>query len=416
MVESAVEPIWLVGLPYEWPSAPAWMSFSDLRNIETCPRRWSLSAASYPNIWSRRGYPPKIYLGTLYGHILYGALELIVKSLNRVSCPSVEDESFVDVMRGLGGYTGIIEQAAAHVLNRLNENPRFTPRSRYFVAELKKAAPALRENLQILVGKLRLGGMHFGVAVQQPRRVALNEGTYAEIELRVAKMQWHGFVDMLTVSESNCEIVDFKTGEPTPEHEEQVRVYSLLWARDSELNPKGRIANCLTVSYSRGDTTVKSLTDDELDLLERDLALRSINALTEIRKNPPPAVPSLDNCTFCSVRQLCDEYWTDATQELLAQEKSNASGCEVRHLADFEVEIGEQESPSIWRATALHCRLVSPLSAVLIRIPEENQPLRELTKRGRRFRIIDAFVTGQTDDESTTLLISLTRSSEAFVV
>src|SRR6266446_6338891 len=253
MPESAVDPMWLVRLPHDWPGAPAWMSFSDLQNIETCPRRWSLSAASYPNIWSHRGYPPKIYLATLYGRILHGALELIVKSLNRASCSSVADESFVNVMRGLGGYTSIIQQAATDVLDKLNENPRFTPRSRYVVAELTRAAPTLCENLQVLIGKLRLGGAHFGVGAQQPRRSALNEGTYSEIQLRVAKMHWHGFVDILTVSESNCEIVDFKSGEPAPEHEEQVRVYSLLWARDSELNPKGRMANCLTLSYSRGD-------------------------------------------------------------------------------------------------------------------------------------------------------------------
>ncbi|MGH9908148.1 MAG: PD-(D/E)XK nuclease family protein [Pyrinomonadaceae bacterium] len=275
MPVSAVEPMWLVRLPDEWPNAAPWMSFSDLQNIEACPRRWSLSAASYPNVWSHRGYPPKIYLATLHGHILHAALELIVKSLSRASCPSVADESFVNVMRGLGGYTSIIEQAAARVLERLNENPRFTPRSRYVLAELKKAAPALRESLQILISKLRLGPGHLSGGVQQPHRSALNEGTYAEIELRVAKMRWHGFVDILTLLESNCEIVDFKTGDPTPEHEDQVRVYSLLWARDSELNPQGRIANCITLSFSRGDVTVKSLNDHELSLLESDLELRS---------------------------------------------------------------------------------------------------------------------------------------------
>jgi len=416
MPEPAVEPMWLARSPDAWADAPAWMSFSDLRNIEACPRRWSLSSASFSDIWSGRGYPPKIYLATLSGHILHGALELIVKSLNRAGCPSVASESFVNVMRGLGGYTSIIEQAVAHVLNKLNENPRFTPRSRYVVAELKKAAPALRENLQILTGKLRLEGAYCGVGAQQRGRSALNEGTYAEIELRVANMHWHGFVDILTVSESNCEIVDFKTGEPAPEHEEQVRVYSLLWARDRELNPQGRTANCLTLSYSRGDITVKSLTDHELELLESDLMLRSSRVLAEIRKTPPPAVPSVDNCTFCPVRQLCDEYWTDATQELLAQEKSNASGSELRHLADFEVEIGNQESPSIWRAVTLGGQALQRSSRVMLRIPEEYTTARRIVKRGGRIRIIDASLADQIEDDATSPLISLNRFSEAFVL
>ncbi len=343
MPESAVDPMWLVRLPHDWPGAPAWMSFSDLQNIETCPRRWSLSAASYPNIWSHRGYPPKIYLATLYGRILHGALELIVKSLNRASCSSVADESFVNVMRGLGGYTSIIQQAATDVLDKLNENPRFTPRSRYVVAELTRAAPTLCENLQVLIGKLRLGGAHFGVGAQQPRRSALNEGTYSEIQLRVAKMHWHGFVD-------------------------------------------------------------------------RDLTLRSRQALAEIRKTPPRAVASMGNCTFCSVRQLCDEYWTDTTQELLAQEKSSASGSEARHLADLEVEIREQESPSIWRAVTLHGHALPPNSEVVLRIPAGDTMLRPLMSRGRCLRLVDASLIQQTDDEYSVPVVTLQRSSEVFVL
>ena len=62
MPEPAVEPMWLARTPHAWADVPAWMSFSDLRNIEGCPRRWSLSSASYPDIWSGRGYPPKMYL------------------------------------------------------------------------------------------------------------------------------------------------------------------------------------------------------------------------------------------------------------------------------------------------------------------------------------------------------------------
>ena len=195
---------------------------------------------------------------------------MIVKSLNRAGCVSIAGDSFVTVMRDLGGYTKIIDQAIARLLTKLSRNPRFTPTSRDVVAELKRATPSLREDLQVLTSKLRLQSAYYGVGVRERGvRSPLNEGTYAEIELRVERLHWHGFVDILTVSQSNCEIIDFKTGEPRPEHEEQVRVYSLLWARDRELNPQGRTANCLTLSYSRGDSPVKSLTDHELDLLEQ---------------------------------------------------------------------------------------------------------------------------------------------------
>ena len=417
MPEPAVEPMWLARTPHAWADVPAWMSFSDLRNIESCPRRWSLSSASYPDIWSGRGYPPKMYLATLSGQILHIALEMIVKSLNRAGCASIAGDSFVTVMRDLGGYTKIIDQAIARLLTKLSENPRFTPTSRYVIAELKRATPSLRENLQVLASKLRLQSAYYGIGVRERGvRSPLNEGTYAELELRVESLHWHGFVDILTVSESNCEIVDFKTGEPAPEHEEQVRIYSLLWARDEDLNPQGRIANCLTLSYSREDIAVKSLTDHELDLLERDLVLRSSSALAEIRKTPPPAVPSVDNCTFCSVRQLCDDYWADETQELLAPEKSNTSAPEARHLADFEVEIGEQESPSVWRAVTLHGRALPRHSHVVLRIPEADTVFRDLVRRGRRLRLVDASLIADSKDEPATPFISLNRFSEVFLV
>ena len=43
--------------PDTWPEPPREMSVSSLRAIESCPRRWALSTASYPNLWRGIGYP-----------------------------------------------------------------------------------------------------------------------------------------------------------------------------------------------------------------------------------------------------------------------------------------------------------------------------------------------------------------------
>lgn len=56
---------WTVVAPTTWPAPPAEMSVSVHAEIEECPRRWALSAADYPGLWSGRGYPPRLQVSTL---------------------------------------------------------------------------------------------------------------------------------------------------------------------------------------------------------------------------------------------------------------------------------------------------------------------------------------------------------------
>lgn len=104
-----VNALWYARPPLKWATEPTWMSVSALLNIEACPRRWSLSYAHYPDIWDRRGYPPKPYLAALAGQIIHGALESIIRSLSQAGCSSIHDSVFVSVLRELGGYTCVFQ-------------------------------------------------------------------------------------------------------------------------------------------------------------------------------------------------------------------------------------------------------------------------------------------------------------------
>lgn len=115
-------------------------------------------------------------------------------------------------------------------------------------------------------------------------------------------------IDALILSETTCEIIEYKTGQPKQEHKEQVRLYNLLWARDSQLNPSARKANRLSLAYTTGDIAVQPLADSELDILEQTVISRTDVALQAVRPTPPPARPSIQNCSHCSVRQLCSDY------------------------------------------------------------------------------------------------------------
>jgi hypothetical protein len=420
MSEAEIEAVWYVHLPSNWAEAPDWMSFSRLREIEACPRRWSLKSAPYPEIWSRRGYPPKIYLAPLTGQIIHAALETITNALTRAGCVSVKDEHFVRVMRELGGYTKIVEGTIKSICNDLQDNPRFTAKLNYISTKLRDLVPALREQLQILTGKLRLQGRGVGTTVSRSRsnsgdiRSALSNGTYSEIELRVDQLHWRGFADALTLSDTSCELIDYKTGMPKLEHEEQIRLYSLLWARDAQLNPAGRVVNRLTLSYPITDIVVEPLTDSQLNILEQEIISRTQIALDLTQQTPPPAKPNINNCGFCPVRQLCDDYWTPQMQQLLAQEALRELSAADEHLIDLEVDNLVQQTPLSWTAVVFLCRAISARSHVLIRLSESNPLVQNIFNNGRRIRILDALLIDQPEDV-TTPRIHLTKTSEAFI-
>lgn len=422
MSEAEIEAVWYVRLPDNWANAPEWMSFSRLREIEACPRRWSLNAASYPEIWSRRGYPPKVYLAPLAGQIIHAALETIINALNHAGCVSVTDEHFVRVMRELGGYTKIIEETVKNICKKLQDNPRFANKSDYISAKLRTSVPALREQLQIFIGKLRLkGGLETSAASgsQSNRggsRCALSNGTFSEIELRVEQLHWRGFIDALILSDVSCELVDYKTGGLKPEHEEQVRLYSLLWARDTRLNPTGRVADRLTLAYSTIDVAVEPPTSSQLDALEQEIISRTKIALGLAQQTLPPAMPNINNCGYCSVRQLCDDYWTPQVQNTLAQEVMRELPVAGEHLIDLEIGNLEQQTPLSWSAVVLLCRALPVRSQVLIRLSESTSLLQNIFSNGIRIRVLDALLINQPEGDVTITCVHLTKMSEAFIV
>ena len=79
---------WTATLPSAWPNAPAEMTVTALAEIEACPRRWALGAAPYPDLWSGRGYPPRVQLSALAGTVVHRALEAITRELVRAGCPT----------------------------------------------------------------------------------------------------------------------------------------------------------------------------------------------------------------------------------------------------------------------------------------------------------------------------------------
>src|SRR5689334_14354699 len=70
------------------PDPPAYWSYSALKEIESCARRYVLGRASYPDLWHGQGYPQQPHPASLFGDIVHDSLERIIKALVQAGCTS----------------------------------------------------------------------------------------------------------------------------------------------------------------------------------------------------------------------------------------------------------------------------------------------------------------------------------------
>ena len=427
MAEGNIGPMWYVRGPQSWPILPRSMSVSTLQDIEACPRRWSLRVASYPHIWRGHGYPPQLRPAVFRGMVVHRTLQVLTAALARAGCSGVGDATLPGVLRAIGGYTKAIDDCVDHLADPQRDNPRMLSMST--VLETTRAQiPTLRQQVQLLMSRVQLplaairdtdrqinstGRGAYSAYARQP----LHAGSYAELELHASGLGWIGKIDLLKLSTAECEIVDFKTGAPSPDHQFQILVYNLLWTRDADLNPTGRVADRLTLAYVDGDVAVRPTTGAELCALEEDLQRRTQDARTATQGLPPQAKPSWRNCHMCPVRQLCDEYWSAGAQQHISVETpSSGSFARGRHL-DVEVEIARQRDRTTWDATVLLAsgNMPRPGSPVQLHLPRPNETHRAILGCASRARLLDVVLAGGRGSDLPETL-TLTSLSEAYAV
>jgi hypothetical protein len=410
MPSSEQPALWTTFPPATWPKPPEDMTVSALREIEACPRRWSLASAEYPELWTGRGYPPRLQLSSLAGSVVHLVLETLTKELIRAGCPTVRDETATQVMRALGGYTKVVNDCIDRVVARFAGNPRATHLLDNAVGSLRAKAPELRAQAQLFLGRVGLppvGKRGAQVAVGG-RHGALLKGVYTEVELRARQMAWKARADLMVLSEEICEIIDFKTGLEDDRHGFQLQVYALIWNRDPDLNPSGRRADRLILAYPRRDIEVAAPSAVQLDALEQAVLLRGNSARRAVSSWPPEARPTQENCCFCEVRQLCDRYWAAETQSALGK----APRLVGTPFEDFELTITDRHGPSSWNAIVTASRSSAPGRQVLLRAREGIPTFRP----GQRIRLLDAYMSPTLGGDEMPLVATMGTLSEAYTV
>ena len=407
--------VWQVSSPSAWPEAPPWMSFSTLSDLEACPRRWALSAAKYPHLWEHRGYPRAPQLAALEGTVVHLTLQRITSAIVERGCPSLFDESAISTLRELGGYTAIILGSLERALLPYEGNPRAAPVLDGIRQRLAARVPELRSRVQRFLSRI-----HPESRAARPSgstthskgefRYQLQYGSHAEVELRASDLGWLGVADFLTLSTTSCKIRDFKTGASKQEHEFQLRTYALLWARDRDLNPSGRLADKLVLSYDGGDVEVLAPMADALSTLEDEIRERTAAALADLQTDPPEARPSQENCKYCAVRHLCEEYWQWHAR--LGRDSESPKG----QFADLQIKLSSRHGPSSWDGV-VECPSGPEVSrTILLRTAN----LRFALHPGQWLRLMNVHISMPdeefTEDKRPPVVATMGASTEAFLL
>lgn len=376
---------------------PIW-SYSSLKEVETCPLRFALSRADYPDLWAQHGYPRLPSPAAICGDVVHGALEIIVKGLVRAGCSSSRSAEAVAVLRELGGYTKVAEDVLAVRLALFDGNPRVSEDQRIqLTRSLADWVPEAREQIQTYLNRLDLRrpasptavATAHGANARYPARV----GDHPEKQLVAEELRLRGRIDLLSVNVDGVRITDFKTGAEDAAHHDQLRLYALLWDADSAANPDRLPVTELVAAYPDRDVAVSVPSPDDLVRI-RDSVTARIEIADADAADDPPTAKLGEHCGRCNVRGLCDIYWASEA----------ATTAEVADGAWYDLA-GEVVREHGVKSYVLREGRTS--SDVLVRTPTPSLRL----PVGRHIRILGARRVIDPDEEGS-LIAALTRTSE----
>jgi hypothetical protein len=388
------------------PDPPAYWSYSTLKEVETCPRRYVLGHADYPNLWSGFGYPQRPHPAALFGDFVHDSLERIIKVLVGAGCDSSNSPEAVAALRDLGGYSVVVATALRARLAKLEGNPRIDgDRRERLQQQLEGQIPEARTAIQGYLQRISLAPKHGKVSTASAppghrdtrSRRPLGVGTHSEAPLWGDALRVKGRVDLLTVAPDRVDIVDHKTGAENPSHLDQLRFYAMLWDQDKVANSARTPLGELTASYPANQVKIPAPKATELQTLFETTKTRVAEADQRVLADRPAAT-SGDHCQLCPVRSICATYWLDITPD----PATLADGT----WFDFEGVVGQQNGAKSW--WMLDSSTHKP--ALLLR---STSPAQKLVS-GQRIRLLG--LRRDDDPEDNAVVASLTTNSEVFLV
>jgi CRISPR/Cas system-associated exonuclease Cas4 (RecB family) len=410
--DNAIDGVSYVWEPSEWPSAPQDMSWSQLTSLETCPRRWALSNASYEQIWDKKGYPRRNSIQQLKGLVVHNSIDALLTSLQSHGCYDPRSAEAVEILRGLGGYSEILHRAIENNMQMVVASPRMSLLHDHLQEKLENLIPDMRtivsRKTALAYGSAGPLGVpdadgHERIGERQGR---LSYGIHSEVRLRVGDIGWMGDADEIILTPDVCEIVDSKTGKQKQDHHDQLKTYAALWALDSVKNPEARLANRLTLSYDGEEVSVEVPDQSQIDQWVKDLESRTRAARKTLDSIPPPAIPSYENCSVCPVKQLCETYWDPEVQRSLTESPDVST-----NYVDAQLKLVRKLDFTTYEASVESGMALTPNETIVLKSKSIDSKLTE----GTRLRVNNVRLKNF-EDEGRPKELALTRWSERFIL
>lgn len=385
--------------PTEWQAPPEWMNFHYLVRAEQCPRSAALRHATYSQLWSRRGYPDKPSLAALAGMVMHRAIARIIRALADSGVDSFQDPRSVTILKSLGGYSKVIAQSVAGVIQSLAGNPRFELVRSSSLSRLNNRLPTIREQVQLQLSRLKWKLQPPPVELPEDLdtdavasdRLRLEQGTHFEVELRHPGIKWRGFADLIELRDDLCTIEDFKSGEPSDDHLLQLQIYALLWFHDEELNPAKTAVDKLVICYPNGDRLVPYNKKDG-GKLAQELQART-NAVRKAVSGPESqANLDAERCPKCDVRHLCSAYWTGNRPASVG-----GASAERVQLDDVQLTLRSRKGQNTWSAECQLSNHVPVGSTVLLRWTPKDCAVLDQLLPGSEVRLSGALISYSED-------------------
>ena len=164
----------------------------------------------------------------------------------------------------------------------------------------------------------------------------------SEVKLTHPDLPFIGILDRVQHRGEAVEVVDFKTGKPSPKHRTQLLRYALLWWRKTGDAPE-RVSAQYLDGVESWSVTPNALVDVEADLAER------LRLVTDALTGHPAMARPGTGCHMCAVRARCAAGWPAGEEaarengrgdaELVVQAKAGDYGFVARSRAGAEIAV-----------------------------------------------------------------------------
>jgi len=371
-------------------------SASTLNEIEECPKRFALRRASFPEIWSRAGFPNRISAAQVKGIVVHEVVSMIMNSVQNSS--ELAEKSVMSFLKERGGYLELLKIILDKELLSANSNPRADLMVEAIKREILADLSELRGQVQYFVKESINKLPTASSRVENEEIIEIPSATFqilpinSEYKIVDSEFPIEGYLDLLLTNEEIDHIIDYKTSKTIhDEYWDQLSLYAWLWYRSAKNLRKGDCRIEVISGANLSESRVIKIED--LPAIQMSVLDRIKNAELSIT-GEIVAKPSADSCRFCPVKVMCNSYWN-----------MNENQSTEAKWSDMRIKTMGNLGGNAWSVSIL-----SDDTPAMLIVGDRDDGSIEIDQE---FRLLNAY---KNEDEETGVVIRLSQNSEIFRV